>query len=124
MIKALFFGFFLLTPTLAFAADDSGTGQSAIMSFLPLLIIFAVFYLFIIRPQQAKAKEFNVMLDNLKIGTKVVTTGGIIGFIKDIDKEKDLFTVTISDNVSVLIYKKSIASVFDLDDKNTNTSKK
>ena len=116
MNKILLFAL-LFTPQFAFAAEDAPTAQSAFMSFVPLLIIFVVFYLFIMRPQQRKAAEFNVMLDNLKIGTKVVTTGGIIGVIKDIDKEKELFTVTISDGVSVLIYKKSVTSVFDQEEK-------
>lgn len=116
MIKLLYLSLFL-APNLAFAAEDPANAQSAFMSFVPLLIIFVVFYFLIMRPQQKKAKEFNTMLDNLKIGTKVVTAGGIIGIIKAIDKEKDLFTVVISENVDVLVYKKSITNVFDLEEK-------
>ncbi len=116
MLRLLSLSLFLI-PQIAFAADEAPNAKSAFMSFVPLLVIFAVFYLLIMRPQQKKAKEFTVMLDNLKIGTKVVTAGGIIGVIKDIDKEKDLFTVVISDNVEVLIYKKSITNVFDLEEK-------
>tara|TARA_Y100000590_G_scaffold281741_1_gene316858 strand:- start:3 stop:287 length:285 start_codon:yes stop_codon:yes gene_type:complete len=76
---------------------DAGIGQ-----FIPLILIFVIFYFFLIRPQQKKVKEHKLMVENLKRGDKVVTSGGIVGTIERvIDNEK--VEVTISDNVNVEI---------------------
>ena len=75
--------------------SNSGIGQ-----FIPLILIFVIFYFFLIRPQQKKAKDHKIMVENLKRGDKVITSGGIVG--KDdriIDNEK--VEVEISDNVKV-----------------------
>ena len=75
----------------------SGEG---ITSLIPLVLIFVIFYFFLIRPQQKKAKEHKLMVENLKRGDKVVTSGGIIGSIERIiDNEK--VEVLITDNVKV-----------------------
>ncbi len=77
----------------------SGIGQ-----FIPLILIFVIFYFFLIRPQQKKVKEHKVMVENLKRGDKVVTAGGIVGVVERvIDNEK--VEVEISDNVKVEIIK-------------------
>ena len=77
----------------------SGIGQ-----FIPLILIFVIFYFFLIRPQQKKAKEHKIMVENLKRGDKVVTSGGIIGSVERvIDNEK--VEVLISDNVTVELVK-------------------
>ena len=74
---------------------DSGIGQ-----FIPLILIFVIFYFFLIRPQQKKVKEHKAMVENLKRGDKVVTSGGIVGTVERIiDNEK--VEVKISDNVNV-----------------------
>ena len=76
---------------------DSGIGQ-----FIPLILIFVIFYFFLIRPQQRKAKEHKKMVEELKRGDKIVTTGGILGTVERIiDNEK--IEVKISDNVVVEI---------------------
>ena len=76
---------------------DAGIGQ-----FIPLILIFVIFYFFLIRPQQKKVKEHKNMVENLKRGDKIVTSGGIVGTIERIiDNEK--VEVTISDNVTVEI---------------------
>ena len=54
--------------------SNSGIGQ-----FIPLILIFVIFYFFLIRPQQKKAKEHKIMVENLKKGDKVITSGGIVG---------------------------------------------
>ena len=78
---------------------DSGIGQ-----FIPLILIFVIFYFFLIRPQQKKVKDHKLMVDNLKRGDKVITSGGIVGTIERIiDAEK--VEVLISDNVKVEIVK-------------------
>ena len=79
--------------------EGSGIGQ-----FIPLILIFVIFYFFLIRPQQKKVKDHKLMVDNLKRGDKVVTSGGIVGTIEIIiDGEK--VEVLISDNVKVEVVK-------------------
>ena len=81
--------------------QNSGIGQ-----FIPLILIFVIFYFFLIRPQQKKVKEHKLMVDGLKRGDKVVTTGGIVGTVERIiDNEK--VEVNISENVSVEIVRSS-----------------
>ena len=75
--------------------SSSGIGQ-----FIPLILIFVIFYFFLIRPQQKKVKEHKLMVEGLKRGDKVITTGGIVGTVERIiDNEK--VEVKISDNVNV-----------------------
>ena len=81
--------------------EGSGLGQ-----FIPLILIFVIFYFFLIRPQQKKVKEHKLMVEGLKRGDKVITTGGIIGSVERIiDNEK--VEVKISENVSVEIVRAS-----------------
>jgi preprotein translocase subunit YajC len=78
---------------------DQGIGQ-----FIPLILIFVIFYFFLIRPQQKKVKEHKVMVENLKRGDKIVTSAGIIGTIERIiDNEKA--EVLIAENVKVEVIK-------------------
>tara|TARA_B100000965_G_C19200632_1_gene587188 strand:- start:90 stop:374 length:285 start_codon:yes stop_codon:yes gene_type:complete len=78
--------------------------DSGIAQFIPLILIFVIFYFFLIRPQQKKVKDHKLMVDNLKRGDKVITSGGIVGTIERIiDAEKA--EVLISDNVKVEIVK-------------------
>ena len=77
--------------------SNSGIGQ-----FIPLILIFVIFYFFLIRPQQKKAKDHKIMVENLKRGDKVITSGGIVGKVdRIIDNEK--VEVEIADNVTVEI---------------------
>ena len=74
---------------------DAGIGQ-----FIPLVLIFVIFYFFLIRPQQKKVKDHKAMVEALKRGDKVITSGGILGTVERIiDNEK--VEVKISDNVNV-----------------------
>ena len=74
----------------------------SIAQFIPLILIFVIFYFFLIRPQQKKAKEHKKMVEELKRGDKVITSGGIIGTVERIiDNEK--IEVKISDDVVVEI---------------------
>ncbi len=76
---------------------DAGIGQ-----FIPLILIFVIFYFFLIRPQQKKVKTHKAMVETLKRGDKVVTSGGIVGTVERvIDNEK--VEVNISENVNVEI---------------------
>ena len=75
--------------------SSSGIGQ-----FIPLILIFIIFYFFLIRPQQKKVKEHKKMVESLKRGDKVITTGGIVGSIERIIDD-DKVEVSISDDVKV-----------------------
>ena len=75
--------------------ESSGIGQ-----FIPLILIFVIFYFFLIRPQQKKVKEHKAMVESLKKGDKVVTSGGITGTISRII-DNDKVEVEIADNVTV-----------------------
>ena len=79
--------------------SNSGIGQ-----FIPLILIFVIFYFFLIRPQQKKVKEHKTMVQNLKRGDKVVTSGGIVGTVERI-MENDKAEIEISENVKVEIVK-------------------
>ena len=71
-------------------------------TFLPLILIFLVFWILLIRPQQKKMKQHREMVTNLKRGDKVVTSGGLIGEIIKVNENKEI-TLEISDNVKVQI---------------------
>ena len=72
----------------------------AIGQFIPLILIFVIFYFFLIRPQQRKAKDHKKMVEDLKRGDKIITRGGIIGTVERIiDNEK--VEIEIADNVTV-----------------------
>ena len=79
--------------------EGSGIGQ-----FIPLILIFVIFYFFLIRPQQKKVKEHKLMVENLKRGDEVITSGGIIGTVERIiDNEKA--EILIGDDTKVEIIK-------------------
>ena len=79
--------------------EGSGIGQ-----FIPLILIFVIFYFFLIRPQQKKVKEHKAMVENLKRGDKVITSGGITGIVERLI-DNDTVEVAIADNVKVEIVK-------------------
>ena len=69
-------------------------------AFLPLILIFGVFYLLLIRPQQKKVKLHREMINNLKRGDKIITSGGIVGTITKVKDNKELL-IQISENVEI-----------------------
>ena len=79
--------------------EGSGIGQ-----FIPLILIFVIFYFFLIRPQQKKVKEHKAMVESLKRGDKVVTSGGITGTVERL-VDTDKVEVEIAENVKVEIVK-------------------
>ena len=78
---------------------DAGIGQ-----FIPLILIFVIFYFFLIRPQQKKVKDHKAMVEALKRGDKVITSGGITGTVERII-DNDKVEVEIAENVKVEIVK-------------------
>ena len=77
--------------------SSSGIGQ-----FIPLILIFVIFYFFLIRPQQKKVKEHKLMVENLKRGDQVVTSGGIIATVERV-MDNDRAEIVIGDNTMVEI---------------------
>jgi len=96
-------------------AYAQGTGifdQNALVQFLPLILIFVVFYFLLIRPQQRKAKDQKAMLGALRRGDRVVTGGGIIGTVARVDNpEAEEVVVDIAENVRVRVVRSTITSV-------------
>jgi preprotein translocase subunit YajC len=77
-------------------------------SILPLLVLFAIFYFLIIRPQQKQQKEHQDMLDNLKKGDEIVTNGGL--FVEVVQVEEEFLRVKIANNTVVKLSKEYVAS--------------
>lgn len=108
------FLFNLISNAYAMAPAQTGEAQqSSAMGFLtsiaPLILIFAVFYFLLIRPQQKKTKEHKQMLDGLKEGDKVITAGGLYGVVKRVDKNTVI--VKISKDVDVRTSKPYISAI-------------
>ncbi len=82
--------------------------MGGIEQFLPLIIIFAIFYFILIRPQQQRQKKHKEMLNSLKVGDKVITIGGIYGIIREI--KGDVFTLEISKDIKINTTKNAIGS--------------
>ncbi|MFB0922214.1 MAG: preprotein translocase subunit YajC [Alphaproteobacteria bacterium] len=86
-------------------------GGDAFTSFLPIILIFVIFYFLLIRPQQKKMKNHRAMLGQVKRGDRVLTGGGIIGTITKVKDESDEVTVEIADGVRVDILRGTITDV-------------
>src|SRR3990172_9785200 len=81
-------------------APQGGQGQGGgLMGFLPLVLIFVIFYFLLIRPQQKKTKEHKEMLDNVKKGDKIITSGGEYGVVEEV--KPNTVIVKIAENVRV-----------------------
>ena len=92
----------------------SGSGFA---QFVPLILIFVIFYFFLIRPQQKKIKEHKIMVSALKRGDEVITSGGIVGKVERI-LGNDKIDIVISENVNVTVVQSTIQSL------TTNTDSK
>jgi len=96
----------------AFAMGPTGgqAGQAGgLAGFLPIIILFAIFYFLLIRPQQKKAKEHREMIGNLKKGNRIVTTGGIYGTILNIDDTT--IGLEIAEKVKIKISRGNVAAL-------------
>ena len=85
----------------------SGSGFA---QFIPLILIFVIFYFFLIRPQQKKIKDHKLMVSALKRGDEVITSGGIVGTIEKV-YEDDKIDITISENVTVKVIKSTVQNL-------------
>ena len=85
--------------------------MESIGAFLPLILIFGVFYILLIRPQQKKVKQHREMLNNLRRGDKIITSGGIIGTINKVADNREL-QVQVSENVEIKIAPGMVADLY------------
>ena len=90
----------------------SGSGFA---QFIPLILIFVIFYFFLIRPQQKKVKDHKFMVSTLKRGDEIVTSGGIVGKIERV-LEGDRIDILISENVTVQVIKSTVQSLLNKSD--------
>ena len=95
--------------TVATSAAPAAT--AGLTNFIPLILIFLVFYFLLIRPQQKKMKEHQNVLNTLKNGDKVHTNSGIFGIVKAIDTKENTVDLEIASNVVIKILKPSISDV-------------
>ncbi len=94
----------------AMGQDGSQAGQAGgLVSFLPIIILFAIFYFLLIRPQQKKAKEHRDMIAGLKKGNRVITSGGIYGTIQTIDEST--IGLEIAEKIKIKISRSSVAGL-------------
>jgi preprotein translocase subunit YajC len=112
----------------AMASDVATPAASefSFSSFVPLILIFGVFYFLIIRPQSKKFKDHQEMVNSIKSGAKVVTTGGIFGEVKTIYKDENAMDIEIADGVVIKILKNHVADLVkkEKDKKEVKASKK
>ncbi|MDR1784291.1 MAG: preprotein translocase subunit YajC [Endomicrobium sp.] len=104
---SLFIVFFMI-PSLAFA-QVSPKGLSSLSGLLPLVFIFVFFYLFLMRPQQKKAKEHRNLLNSLKKDDRVITAGGVYATVSSV--KGNIVEVKVSNDVYIQIAKQSISAV-------------
>ena len=96
--------------TEAYAQAASGGSQTdTLLTFLPMIAIFAVFYFMLIRPQQKKAKETRSMLEALEKGNEVVTAGGIVGRISRLNDQYAV--IEVAPNIEVTVQRGAISQL-------------
>ena len=101
----------LISPAYAQSMGGLGGGSDLIMSLAPLVLIFAVFYFLLIRPQQKKMKEHREMLSNVRRNDRIVTNGGLVGVVTKVAEGDDLLTMEVAPGVRVQVARAMIAEV-------------
>ena len=91
-------------------AQSAGSGSWDFYSIMPLILIFAIMYFLLIRPQQKKAKEHRQMVENLRRGDTVVTGGGLIGKVTKIREDNEI-EVEVAKDVHVRVVRSTVAQV-------------
>jgi len=93
----------------AMGTGGGGEGAAGFTGFIPLILMFVIFYFLLIRPQQKKTKEHRQMITNLKKGDRIVTSGGIHGRITGMDEV--ILTVEIADRVRVKVARGNVSAL-------------
>ena len=102
----------MFTDSVAWAqgmGGGTGSGAGGLLSLVPFVLIFVIFYFLLIRPQQKKQKDQKALLDALKKGDKVVTSSGIWGTVTNLGKET--VTLQIADNTKIKMQRENVARV-------------
>jgi preprotein translocase subunit YajC len=99
-----------VTPAFAQAAGAAPGGAAVFAQFLPIVLIFVIFYFLLIRPQQQKMKQHRAMVDALRRGDQVVTSGGIVAKVFKV-QDDGMVEVEIADGVKVKVVKHTITQV-------------
>jgi len=100
-----------ISTAYAQAGGAAGGAPDIFMSMLPIVLIFGVFWFFLIRPQQKRAKEHREALNNIRRSDRIITNGGLVGTVTRVNDGDDLLTVEIAENVKVQIVKTMVAEV-------------
>jgi preprotein translocase subunit YajC len=95
----------------AYAQTAGAGGGDFLVSMLPLILIFVVFYFLLIRPQQQKMKAHRAMIGAVKRGDKILTAGGIYGTITKVEEAEDAVVVEIAKDVRVRVARSTISDV-------------
>ena len=90
-------------------AQATAQQPSMLASFIPLILIFLIFYFLLIRPQQKKQKEHKILLDSIQRGDQILSSGGFLGKVLKVDNDK--LTVEIAKGVNVTIIRSTVADV-------------
>jgi preprotein translocase subunit YajC len=98
-----------LISTAAAQAQTAPGQPSALMQFLPLVLIFVVFYFLLIRPQTKRAKEHRAMVAAIEVGAEVVTNGGILGKVTEVTEQ--FLTIEIASGVNIKLQRHAIAQI-------------
>ena len=100
----------MISEAFAMGANGAQQGQAGgIAGFLPIIILFAIFYFLLIRPQQKKAKDHREMVANLKKGNRIITSGGIYGTIQAIDETT--IGLEIAEKIKIKIARGNVAAL-------------
>ncbi len=108
-----------VTPAFAQDAAAAPGGAAVFAQFLPIVLIFVIFYFLLIRPQQKKMKEHRAMVEALRRGDQVVTSGGIVAKVSKV-QEDGMVEVEIADGVKVKVLKHTITTVLNKTEPATN----
>ncbi len=99
----------MISTAFAMGATEGQAAGGGLAGFLPIIILFAIFYFLLIRPQQKKAKEHREMISNLKKGNRIITSGGIFGTITSIDDTS--IGLEIAEKVKIKVSRGNVAAL-------------
>lgn len=102
-------------PTMMAMATGEGQEPGGLGMFLPMILIFAIFYFMLIRPQQRKEKERRAMIEQIKSGDRVMFSGGILGTVTNVKEQT--FVVKVADNVKIEVARGGVSKVLEKGDK-------
>jgi preprotein translocase subunit YajC len=100
---------FNLAYAMGTGGAPGGAGGSGFTAFVPLILMFAIFYFLLIRPQQKKAKEHQEMINSLKKGDRIITSGGIHGRITSVDDTT--ITLEVADKVKIKVSRGNVGAI-------------